>query len=260
MTLDRKHRVLVVEDESLIRTCLAEGLTDAGYHVTTAHNGAEALERIGEERPDAILLDLLMPVMDGLEFLSQRHAQPRLAALPVVVLSAAGVSSVRDAKALRATAVLSKPIDLDVLSEVLEHVLSEAAETHSHAPQPVHDDAVITQPLGICPICKRAPTAEIEAADDLDVLVREIYRARRVHVLSHTAREIAQVPLRCRLLAYPPGRREILADWVSHELRQEWGDQDRRAVHSIDEVLDSPAVHRFWQDATSCGSIGCRHD
>jgi CheY-like chemotaxis protein len=260
MTLDRKNRVLVVEDESLIRTCLAEGLTDAGYHVTTAPNGAEALDRIHEERPDAILLDLLMPVMDGLEFLSRRHAQPRLAALPVVVLSAAGVSAMRDARALCATAVLSKPIDLDVLSAVLELVLREAPDPRSNARKPFSDDGVITQPLGICPICRRAPAAEIDGVANLDARVQAIYRARRVHVLSHTAREIAQVPLRCRLLAYPPGRREILSDWVSHELRQEWGDQDRRAVHSIDEVLDSPAMHRFWQDVSSCGSIGCRHE
>src|SRR4029453_17515515 len=100
--LDGNQRVLVVEDETLIRACLAEGLEDAGYQVDTAPNGREALDRICECPPDAVLLDLLMPVMDGLEFLNQRSPQPRLAAVPVVVLSAAGGSALRDATALRA--------------------------------------------------------------------------------------------------------------------------------------------------------------
>jgi hypothetical protein len=78
-------------------------------------------------------------------------------------------------------------------------------------------------------------------------------------VLSHSAGEIAQVKLRSRLLELPPGRREILADWVYRELRHEWGDQDGRGVHSIAEVLDSPALHRLWQDVASCGSSRCRH-
>src|SRR6266545_2552495 len=254
-----KHRVLVVEDEALIRACLAEGLTDAGYEVVTAPNGAEALLRIREERPDAVLLDLLMPVMDGLAFLNARHAQPRLATVPVVVLSAGGVSALRDATALRATAVLSKPIDLDVLSAVLEHVLRESSDSRTESADLDSDDGCIPQPIGSCPVCGRSPLAEVDAQSSLTARMAAIYSARRVHVLSHSASEIAQVKLRSRLLELPPGRREILADWVYRELRQEWGDQDRRGVHSIAEVLDSPAVHRLWQDAASCGSIRCRH-
>ena len=126
----------------------------------TAPNGAEALARIIERPPDAVLLDLLMPVMDGLEFLNQRSAQPLLAALPVVVLSAAGVPALRDATALRATAVLSKPIDLDVLSAVLEHVLRDCSRGPARPGEALADGTL--QPIGECPICGRAPSARIE--------------------------------------------------------------------------------------------------
>src|ERR687885_2636111 len=95
MTTGGRNRVLVVEDEPIIRRFLEEGLTDAGFHVITAHNGAVALDRVEEHQPDAVLLDLLMPVMDGLEFLRERQQQPRLAALPVVVLSAGGPRPLR---------------------------------------------------------------------------------------------------------------------------------------------------------------------
>jgi hypothetical protein len=62
------------------------------------------------------------------------------------------------------------------------------------------------------------------------------------------------------LLQLPPEGRRTLATWFYHELRKDWGDQDRRAVHSIDAVLDSPAVHRLWHEALTCGLPGCRHD
>src|SRR6266540_3748492 len=72
MSSAERSRVLVVEDEPIIRRFLEEGLTDAGFHIITAHNGAVALDRVEEHQPDAVLLDLLMPVMDGLELLRDR--------------------------------------------------------------------------------------------------------------------------------------------------------------------------------------------
>ena len=119
-------RVLVVDDEPIIRRFLAEGLSDAGYQVLIARDGAEALDSVYRFHPDAVLLDLLMPGVDGWAFLRERRVQPALAALPVVVFSAAGREGLHDASALRATAVLPKPLNLDVLAAVLEHVLSDS--------------------------------------------------------------------------------------------------------------------------------------
>jgi len=257
MSSAERSRVLVVEDEPIIRRFLEEGLTDAGFHIITAHNGAVALDRVEEHQPDAVLLDLLMPVMDGLEFLRERQQQPHLAALPVVVLSAGGLTALRDAVALRATAALAKPVDLDVLSAVLDHVLRDFRREPEDPPS---TDQALRQAVGSCPICGRTLFSELDPRLVRADRVAAIYAARRTHVMSHTAADLAHEPLRARLLQLPLDRRRILADWMYHDLRRYWGDRDRRGVYSIDEVLHSPALHRLWHDAAACGAPGCHHD
>ena len=253
----QRNRVLVVEDEPVIRRFLEEGLTDAGFHIITAHNGAVALDRAEKHQPDAVVLDLLMPVMDGLEFLRERQQQPRLAAVPVVVLSAGGLKQLRDAVALRATAALVKPVDLDVLSSVLDHVLREVHGQPGDSPS---IDQRRRQAVGSCPICGQAAFARLDRHLTRAERVAEIYHARRSHVMSHSAADLAHEPLRVRLLQLPLDRRRILADWMYHDLRHYWGDRDRRGVYSVDEVLHLPALHHLWHDASSCGDPHCRHD
>jgi CheY-like chemotaxis protein len=238
----RVSRILVVDDEPTIRTFLFEGLTDAGYTVTTAGNGAEALHHAREHGSDAVLLDLLMPVMDGLSFLRERQTQPDLARVPVVVLSAASMDILSAATRLRATAVLSKPLDLDVLSAVLQHVLRRPP-----------------RPVGTCPICGATPMAELDPAAPLARRLRAVHSARRAHILLHSAEDVARMPLRRRLLQLTADRRDILTDWLYRDLRQDWGDQDRRSVYSIQEALSSPALHRLWHDVVRCAYPGCCH-
>jgi CheY-like chemotaxis protein len=282
-------RVLVVDDEPIIRRFLAEGLTDAGYQVLIARDGAEALDSVYRFRPDAVLLDLLMPGVDGWAFLRERRVQPALAALPVVVFSAAGREGLHEASALRATAVLPKPLNLDVLAAVLEHVLSDsrkyqvdaappscealsAEESPAAAPVSTSSELSATPDLsttdsgqkagrrvGTCPICGIALFAQIDDSLTVPARIRAIHAVRRAHVLSHTAGDIARVPLRTRLLQMPIGQRRILADWVYSELRHQWGDADRLGVHSVSEALGSVALHRLWQDATRCSYPNCRH-
>jgi CheY-like chemotaxis protein len=113
------RRVLVVDDDASIRGFLAEALSDEGYHVETAGNGQEALTILGGWRPDVILLDLMMPVMDGWEFRSAQRQLPGLADVPVIVLSAT-----RDlpskAEQLQPAWLFSKPFDLDELLATIE--------------------------------------------------------------------------------------------------------------------------------------------
>ena len=80
--------ILVVEDDQDTREGLAEVLAVAGYLVRTAANGKIALEQARENRPDLIVLDLAMPVMNGWQFLEVQRRDPRLAAIPVIVASA----------------------------------------------------------------------------------------------------------------------------------------------------------------------------
>ncbi len=114
--------VLVVEDDAIVRPILAELLEAAGYRPVTAEHGREALERLRAGlRPDCILLDWLMPVMDGAQFLAAAQAEPGIAALPVVILS--GADSEDDARLVESGApCLSKPIDLRLLVQTLEQV------------------------------------------------------------------------------------------------------------------------------------------
>lgn len=103
-------RILLVEDDTAIRETMSELLAEEGYRVTTAANGAEALELLdASDAPSLILLDLMMPVMNGFELRRALRSDPRLADIPVVVISAS-----RDAErraTVEADAFLAKPFD-----------------------------------------------------------------------------------------------------------------------------------------------------
>jgi CheY-like chemotaxis protein len=120
-TQDRGRRVLVVEDERTIRRSIAGYLSDAGYAVDEAENGAEALDRIQHATPDVVVLDLLMRVMGGRAFVAALRQDARFGAVPVVLLPAAHDLPAA-AEELQPRASLAKPIDLDVLLAVLDRV------------------------------------------------------------------------------------------------------------------------------------------
>lgn len=111
--------VLVVDDDPYIREALSEVLADEGYPVDTARDGEEALERLGHApRPSLILLDLRMPGMSGWELRRRLLADPILARIPVVLLSAD--SQLKEAQAvLGAAGSLRKPPSLDDLLDTV---------------------------------------------------------------------------------------------------------------------------------------------
>jgi CheY-like chemotaxis protein len=114
-----RRPVLVVDDDRDIRETLEELLRDEGYEVVTARNGAEALAAVRRERPALVVLDLFMPVMDGVEFRRRQLADPEIADVPVIVISAAAALAERTA-GMGAQAVLEKPIALDELLACVE--------------------------------------------------------------------------------------------------------------------------------------------
>jgi CheY-like chemotaxis protein len=109
---------MVVEDDPSIREVVSQILQLEGYTVHCAENGKQALERLKElPYPVLILLDLMMPVMNGWQFLEARKKNSVLAELPVVVVSAVG----DQARNAGATEVIRKPPDIDSLLEVVHH-------------------------------------------------------------------------------------------------------------------------------------------
>ena len=111
--------ILVVDDDQDLRDAIADILSDEGYRVGQAGNGAEALTYLRtHEKPDLILLDLMMPVMDGLQFRREQRRDPLLAEIPVVVLTAAGKVARRELAA--EDVVVAKPIRPDELLQLLK--------------------------------------------------------------------------------------------------------------------------------------------
>ena len=113
------RRVLIVEDDLDTREMLARFLEIAGYHVTQAANGVEALHVLRSGvHASVILLDLMMPVMDGWQFRAAQRRDAALSHIPVVVVTAAGPRE--RVPPIEADAWLPKPIDLDGLLETLD--------------------------------------------------------------------------------------------------------------------------------------------
>lgn len=124
--MQQEVRVLIVEDEKDIRESLGELLEAEGFVVSQAENGRAALDSLAESTvlPHVILLDLMMPIMDGEQFRREQLADERLAGIPIVIMSAArDIAEVGER--MHAFAVLKKPMSIDLLVEKLR----EAATT-----------------------------------------------------------------------------------------------------------------------------------
>ena len=115
------RRVLVVDDDPDIRALLVSVLTDDGYEAESAENGRDALAMVDSWDPDLVVLDLMMPVMDGWTFAS--HMRQRSTSVPIIILSAA-TDLKRHATAVGAAGVVPKPFDLDTLLPTIERVVA----------------------------------------------------------------------------------------------------------------------------------------
>ncbi len=125
------RRILVVDDEPSIRAIVAETLEEEGYQVQTASNGQEALDLVRCIPPDAVVLDMMMPVMDGWTFLQACREDPKCADLRVMCLSAAPTAAA-DAARLGAKACMTKPFDLDALLSTIQQLIDGEATPHDH--------------------------------------------------------------------------------------------------------------------------------
>lgn len=113
-------KVLVVDDERSVRRVLVQILLDAGYEVIEAKDGSEALEFAFQEQPDVILLDIMMPVIDGFEVLKQIREDPGTGDIPVVLLSALPVlDGEQNGMSLGADHYMTKPWRRELLERTV---------------------------------------------------------------------------------------------------------------------------------------------
>ena len=120
------HSILLVDDDADTRISLRQLLTDEGYVVHAAHDGRHALQLLDRiDRPDVILLDYKMPMMDGKQFLAEMRRIDHLRAIPVVVLSAR--TREWSGARLEVAEVLMKPVDIELLLATVRAVTGDGA-------------------------------------------------------------------------------------------------------------------------------------
>jgi hypothetical protein len=115
------------------------------------------------------------------------------------------------------------------------------------------------QRVGRCPVCEQDAFTLLRRRPRAAERTAVIHHARWTHVLSHTPAELTQASPCAHLLELPRARRRILGQWLYRELRHDWGDRDRRGVHSIDEVLHLATLRLLWRDTRACDQPDCRH-
>ena len=113
-------KVMVVDDEPAVRELIAAVLQDVGYVVVSARNGQEALELLPAERPEVVVLDIMMPGLDGREVYRRLRAVPGFQDTRVVLISAALRPNLDDDKG---AAFLPKPFDIDELLATIQRIL-----------------------------------------------------------------------------------------------------------------------------------------
>ena len=129
MTDAAKPRILIVEDDPDLRTILKLQLHSEGYEVTEAGNGAEGFRSARENAPDMVILDLMMPVMDGFGFLKRVRSIMTMTEVPIMILTASEDerNKVRGFQ-YQADAYMNKPYDLEVLSAEVRRLLAATSQ------------------------------------------------------------------------------------------------------------------------------------
>ena len=124
--LRKRQLILIVDDSHIIRSIVEDGLSQAGFQVLTAVNGKDAIEMVRNEKPDLILSDIAMPVMDGLEFCKAVKSDESMKLSPFVVMSTSTEpSQMRRMLEIGAAAYIVKPFNIDQLVILVEKILSD---------------------------------------------------------------------------------------------------------------------------------------
>lgn len=127
--------VLVVDDEDMTRQMIAMFLKMAEYDSVEAENGVEALEQVAQHHPDAIILDVMMPEMDGITMCKKLRANPATASVPVLMLSGRSqLGAEQEGIDAGANAYMKKPMDPKEMLVVLQEIMVQPATVEASAP------------------------------------------------------------------------------------------------------------------------------
>jgi DNA-binding response OmpR family regulator len=129
-------RILVVDDEPMVRDTLGQVLADEGYVVDVACDGADALDRVHAARPDVILLDLMMPGMNGRQFLSTLRDDSAYTGVPVLIMTAVHGLEI-NLNSIGASEVVEKPFDVDDLLNKVALAVYRSRDADSPPPLPL---------------------------------------------------------------------------------------------------------------------------
>ena len=120
MVTERRKKILIVDDEMIMINVMERHVTNAGYDFDVASNGQDALDKINKQPPDLVLLDLMMPGLNGFETCRRIRSNPATKKLPVIIVTALhSDSDSADAATCGANDFLVKPVDPEILAKRL---------------------------------------------------------------------------------------------------------------------------------------------
>ncbi len=119
-------KILLADDEDDVKVVLKLFLETRDYEVVTAYDGLDAIDQVRKEKPDVVLLDIMMPVIDGFEVCRRLKADPETASIPIIMVSAAShAESVQKGLDAGAIDYIVKPFEPEALEKLLVNVLSK---------------------------------------------------------------------------------------------------------------------------------------
>jgi DNA-binding response OmpR family regulator len=232
----REGRVLVVDDEPMVRETLGQVLSDEGYVVDLAVDGESALERVHAARPDAILLDLMMPGMNGRQFLQALRDIPAFESVPVLIMTAVHGLNV-NLQTLGASEVVEKPFNVDELLNKVALAVYRSRDAHRSISQPL---PLVSVPPTTTPEQDRGVVLIVEHDRSRLQQLDELLSARGYTVVSMT-RALVQISRLARALRPRAILLDLKSDGVNDVVR------DLRSAKELDEI----PILVFARDASS---------
>ena len=217
--------MLVVDDEPMVRETLGQVLTEEGYIVDLAVDGESALESVNAARPDAILLDLMMPGMNGRQFLQLLRENPAFENVPVLIMTAVHGLNV-NLQTLGASDLVEKPFNVDELLNKVALAVYRSRDANKSISQPL---PFIATPAPAAAETERGVVLIVEhdrgRLQQLDMLLS----ARGYTVVSMT-RALVQISRLARALRPRAILLDLMSDGVNDVVR------DLRSAKELDEI------------------------